>query len=49
MGVCVGLLDFGGDRRREGAVLGEGKFGNFCCNQWDCLHEGGKAALPKLL
>ena len=36
----IGVLNFGGNCRREGTVLGEGKFGTFHCNQWDCLREG---------
>ena len=32
----MGVLDGGGDRRREGTVLGRGKYGAFHCrpNQW---------------
>jgi len=35
----IGVLNFGGNRRREEAVLGGGKFGTFHCNQWDYLRE----------
>jgi len=40
VGPGIGTLNFGGNHRREGAVLGKGKFGTFRCNQWDCLYEG---------
>jgi len=33
MGLCIGVLDFGGDRRREGAVLGS-EFGALHGSQW---------------
>jgi len=40
VGPGIGVLNFGGIRPREGAVLGKEKFGTFHCNQWDCLREG---------
>jgi len=40
VGPGIGVLNFGGNHRREGAVLGGRKFGTFHCNQWDCLREG---------
>ena len=49
VGRGISVLNFGGDRRWEKAVLGGEMFGTFHCNQWDCLPEGDDAALPKLL
>jgi len=40
LGPGIGVLNFGGHRRRRRAVLGGGKFGTFHCNHWDCLREG---------
>jgi len=40
VGLCIGVLDFGSDRRRGRNSFGRGKFGTFHWNQWDCLREG---------
>ena len=40
VGPGIGVLNFGGNRRRGRGSFGRGKFGNFHCNQWDCLGEG---------
>ena len=40
VGPGIGMLNFGGNHRREGAVLEKKKIGTFHCNQWDCLREG---------
>jgi len=40
VGSGIGVLNFGGDRRMEVAVLGGGMFVTFHCNQWECLCEG---------
>jgi len=44
----IGVLNFGGDRRRGRGSFGGGKSGTFHCNQWDCVR-GDDAAVPKLL
>ena len=40
VGVCIGVLDFDGHRRRGMGSFVRGKFGTFHCNQWDCLRDG---------
>jgi len=47
-GVCIGVLDFGGDRRREWAVFGGWKFASFHCNQWDCLREAQRGGSSQI-
>jgi len=32
--VCIGVLNFGGDRRRARGSVG-GEFGSSHCNQWE--------------
>ena len=45
----IGTLNFGGNRRREGAVLGRESLGlSIVTNRIVCMR-GGDAALPKLL
>jgi len=39
VGLCIGILDFGGDRQRGRGSFGRGMFRTFHCNQWDCLRE----------
>ena len=34
VGLGMGVLDFGDDRRRRRGSLGEGEFGASHCNQW---------------
>jgi len=36
----IGVLNFGGNRRRGRGIFSRGMFGTFHCNQWDCLREG---------
>jgi len=52
VGLCIGVLDFGGDRRREGAVFealkGKRLGLSIVTNGIVCMR-GGKAALPKLI
>ena len=48
VGPGIGVLNFGGDRRRGRGSFGGGKSGTFHCNQWDCVR-GDDAAVPKLL
>ena len=50
----IGVLDRGGDRRKEGAVLGVNVHRTSHCNQRELCGvfsavRGGDAALPKLL
>ena len=49
VGPGIGVLNFGGNRRREGAVLGGESLGlSIVTNGIICVR-GGDAALPKLL
>ena len=49
VGLGIGVLHFGSNRRREGAVLGGESLGlSIVTNGLVCMR-GGDAALPKLL
>jgi len=39
VGPGIGVLNFGGDRRKGKGSFGRGKFGTFHCNQRNCLRE----------
>jgi len=39
----MGVLDFGGDRRREGVVFGGSEFGASHCNQWGLFDAYGES------
>ena len=43
VGLGMGVLDFGGDRRREGVVFGGSEFGASHCNQWGLFDAYGES------